>query len=176
MLKTAIRFGVPAGIMGIGAIILGLALSGGTGFLASVQFGFLTMLVGLSLIFIGIKRYRDRELGGTIKFISALILGIAIAAVAGIAYTVIWEVYQFSLGYPFIDQYTAGLIDAKKAQGIDGPALDALIAEMEELKANYAKPYFRWPMTFIEIFPVGLIVAVISAATLRNPNILPARQ
>jgi len=30
-------------------------------------------------------------------------------------------------------------------------------------------------MTFIEIFPVGLLVALISAALLRNPKMLPAR-
>jgi hypothetical protein len=30
-------------------------------------------------------------------------------------------------------------------------------------------------MTFLEIFPVGLIIALISAAVLRNPKVLSAR-
>jgi hypothetical protein len=30
-------------------------------------------------------------------------------------------------------------------------------------------------MTFIEIFPVGFLIALISAAILRNPKVLPAR-
>jgi hypothetical protein len=30
-------------------------------------------------------------------------------------------------------------------------------------------------MTFIEIFPVGVLIALISAALLRNPRMLPAR-
>ena len=29
---------------------------------------------------------------------------------------------------------------------------------------------------FLEIFPVGLIIAILSAALLQNPKILPARQ
>jgi hypothetical protein len=31
-------------------------------------------------------------------------------------------------------------------------------------------------MTFMEIFPVGLLISLISAAVLRNPKVLPARQ
>ncbi len=38
---------------------------------------------------------------------------------------------------------------------------------------SYRNPLFRIPMTFIEIFPVGLLVALISAALLRNPKLLP---
>jgi hypothetical protein len=30
-------------------------------------------------------------------------------------------------------------------------------------------------MVFLEIFPVGLLVALVSAALLRNPKLLPAR-
>jgi hypothetical protein len=43
------------------------------------------------------------------------------------------------------------------------------------MKEMYRNPLFRLPMTFIEIFPVGLLIALISAAILRNPRILPAR-
>jgi hypothetical protein len=46
---------------------------------------------------------------------------------------------------------------------------------MEQMKTAYANPLFRLPMTFVEIFPVGLIIALISAAILRNPRVLPAR-
>jgi len=46
---------------------------------------------------------------------------------------------------------------------------------MERAKADYANPLYRLPATFIEIFPVGLLIALISAALLRNPKIMPAR-
>jgi len=32
------------------------------------------------------------------------------------------------------------------------------------------------PVTFVEIFPVGVLVSLISAALLRNSRFLPARQ
>jgi hypothetical protein len=45
---------------------------------------------------------------------------------------------------------------------------------MESMRISYANPLLRIPMTFLEIFPVGLLVAVVSAALLRNPRLLPA--
>jgi hypothetical protein len=38
----------------------------------------------------------------------------------------------------------------------------------------YANPLYRLPMTFAEIFPVGLVIALLSAALLRNPRLLRA--
>jgi hypothetical protein len=48
-------------------------------------------------------------------------------------------------------------------------------AEMDAFRVQYANPLFRLPMTFAEIFPVGVLVSLISAAILRNPRVLPAR-
>jgi hypothetical protein len=45
---------------------------------------------------------------------------------------------------------------------------------MESMRTSYANPLFRIPMTFLEIFPVGLLVSLVSASLLRNPKLLPA--
>ena len=41
---------------------------------------------------------------------------------------------------------------------------------------EYANPLYRLPMTFIEIFPVGFLVSLVSAALLRNSRFLPVRR
>jgi hypothetical protein len=61
-----------------------------------------------------------------------------------------------------------------RADGAGQAAIEAKAAEMGELADSYRNPLFRMPMTFVEIFPVGLIVALVSAALLRNPRLLPA--
>ena len=175
MIKTATTYGVISGAIIIASMMLGLLTSDMDGFFASEYFGYLIMLIALSMIFIGIKRHRDIELGGVIKFLPAFGLGLGISAVAGIVYVAVWEVYLASTNFAFINDYTTGLIDAKKAEGLSGAALDSFIAEMDELKAGYAKPYVRLPMTFLEIFPVGVVISLISAALLKNPKLLPAR-
>ena len=57
----------------------------------------------------------------------------------------------------------------------DAWALDHFRAEMEQFKTDYANPLYRWPETFNEIFPVGVIVSLVSAGLLRNSRFLPAR-
>lgn len=173
--KIIIVYGAIAGAIVTASIIIGLTLTGVSPHGSSVLVGYLIMVVALSMIFIGIKSYRDGALGGVIKFLPAFLIGLGIAAVAGVIYVGVWEIYLAATDYAFMDQYTAAMLAEKQAAGLSGAALEAEIATMEELKANYANPLFRMPMTFIEIFPVGLIIALISAALLRNPKLLPKR-
>jgi hypothetical protein len=175
MVRTALIFGALAGLVVIGAIVTALSLSKGEGVLASEWLGYLVMILALSLIFFGVKRYRDQELGGVIKFVPAFLLGLGIAAVAGAVYVVVWEVYLALTDYAFMEAYVASVIEAKRAEGVSGQALEAFKSEMQSMKDTYANPLFRLPMTFLEIFPVGLLIALVSAALLRNPKLLPAR-
>ena len=40
----------------------------------------------------------------------------------------------------------------------------------------YANPLYRLPITFVEIFPIGVLISLISAVLLRNSRFLPARR
>ena len=140
----------------------------------SVWFGYLVMLVALSLIFVGVKRYRDVECGGVLKFGRAFGLGVAIAAVAGLVHVLGWELYLAVSGRDYMAEYSALTVQDMRSSGATPAAIEAKIAEMEALAVQYRNPLFRIPVTFIEIFPVGLLVALVSAALLRNPKLLPA--
>jgi hypothetical protein len=74
-----------------------------------------------------------------------------------------------------MDEYAASVLAHKRAAGVTGVAYQKAVAEVEQMRAVYANPLTRFAMTFIEIFPVGLVIAVISAALLRNPRFLPAK-
>jgi len=170
MLRISLIYGAIAGTVTIAFMLLGFATGQ-----SSLLFGYLSMIVSLSLVFIGIKRYRDVECGGIVRFLPALLVGVSIAAVAGVAYVLAWEVYLASTDYTFAAEYADNKIEEARAAMTPGPALDAKIAELREFVTMYADPAFRLPMTFIEIFPVGLVIALISAAILRNPRVLPRK-
>jgi hypothetical protein len=102
-------------------------------------------------------------------------MGLGIAVVAGIIYVLVWEVYLAATNYTFMDAYVAGMLEAERAKGTPAETINAMAKEMETFKVQYKDPLFRLPMTFLEIFPVGLLVALISALILRNPRALPAQ-
>jgi hypothetical protein len=176
MPRTILVYGAIAGLVIITCMIIGIVLAGGGhgGGLSSMLVGYLIMLVAFSAIFIAIKRHRDRQLGGVIKFPTALALGLGITLVASLVYVAVWEVYLYSTDYAFIGDYAAAIIAKQGASGASAAQLAATLAEMDRLKAQYANPLFRLPMTFVEVFPVGLLVTLVSAALLRNSKFMPA--
>ena len=172
MIRAAIVYGGIAGTATIITMILGFEYGGeGAG---SQAVGFLIMFIALSLIFFGIKRYRDVQQGGVITFAKAFGLGAMMAACAGIAYVVIWEAYLASTDFAFINQYFDSLVAQKEAAGVTGAELQDWIAKNEGWKTTLQNPFWRIPIWFTEIFPIGLIVAFISALILRKPEVLPA--
>jgi hypothetical protein len=102
-------------------------------------------------------------------------MGLGISVVAGILYVAAWEVSQALTGGDFITAYADGMIAEKRAAGASAAEIARLSAEMQAFAVQYANPLFRLPMTFAEIFPVGILVSLITAALLRNPRFMPAR-
>jgi Na+/phosphate symporter len=175
MKRYALIYGAISGA--IAAAVLTVSIAAGTSnHTTSLWFGYLVMLVALSLIFVGVKRFRDVECGGVIKFGRAFGLGLAIAAVAGLIYALVWESYLQISGYDFMADYTQSVLKSMRTEGASAAAIQAKAAEMQAMAETYKNPLFRIPMTFAEIFPVGLLVALASAGLLRNPRLLPARR
>ena len=173
-MRYGLIYGAIAGAIAIGAVVSSIVIET-LNHLQSEWFGYLVMLAALSLTFVGVKRYRDVECGGVIGFGRALALGLGIAVVAGVVYAIGWEAYLATTDGNFMEGYAAAMLADMKASGASAAEIAAARAEMAEAVAAYASPPQRFLITFSEIFPVGLLVAVVSAAVLRNPRVLPAR-
>ena len=176
MLRNILVYGLVAGlVVAIPMNLMMIFMKDHPPLAWGMVFGYVTMLVALSAVFIGIKRYRDMELGGVIRFWPALGLGLGISVVAGILYALAWELSLALTHMDFAAAYANTLIAEKKAAGASAEAIAQLTAEMDAFKVQYANPLFRMPMTFAEIFPVGVLVSLISAALLCNRRILALR-
>ena len=169
MKKPMIVYGSIAGLVIIVVNTLSIELGVGQEWL-----GFLVMFIAFSSIFFAVKQYRDEILGGVIRFGTGFWLGLGITAVASFVYVLVWEAYLALTDYAFIDAYIQSIIDVRRASGASEADLAAAIAETETIRTQYANPLFRLPMTFVEVFPVGLLISLISAFTLRDSKNLPA--
>ena len=176
MWKQILVYGLIAGlVVAIPMNIMVLTMEGNRPLAYGMVFGYVTMLVALSTVFVAIKRYRDTELGGVIGFWPALGLGLGISIIAGIIYSLAWELSLAMTHMDFATAYANTLIAEKKAAGASAEAITQLTAEMDAFKVQYANPLYRMPMTFAEIFPVGVLVSLVSAALLRNRRFLAVR-
>ena len=158
-MRYALVYGLIPGSIIVLTMIAGFELAGPDSFVRTLWYGYLLMLVVLTFIFVGVKRYRDTECGGVIRFGRAFLVGLGMAAFASLAYVVIFEIYLAATDNRLLTDMMAGATPAERA-------------ELEPMLLN---PWQRMPFVFIEIFPVGLFVALFSAALLRNPKLLPAR-
>lgn len=172
MLRTILSYGAIAGLF-VGIVMFGLIASGAHVMgVAGMAIGYTTMLIGLSAIFVAIKRRRDNDLGGVIRFWPALGLGLGISVVAGVLYALGWEATMAMTGMDFGAIYADALVAQAKAAGQSAEQVAALSAEMAKFRVDYANPAWRIPMTFTEIFPVGVLVSLVSAGLLRNSRFL----
>jgi hypothetical protein len=177
VLRTILKYGVIAGlIVGGFELVTFVLFSGMPPLKYGMVIGYTTMLIALSAVFVGIKRHRDVDRGGVIGFWSALGVGLGISFIAGIFYVVAWEAVQAMTHMDFASSYAQAIIASEKAKGASAEKLAKLTTDMETFKVQYANPMFRLPMTFVEIFPVGVLVSLVSAGLLRNSRFLPARR
>src|SRR4030095_16912765 len=104
--------------------------------------------------------------GGSIAFTRAPGLGLLITVVSCVCYVVTWEVMYFYFGFwrDFMDKYAAYMVERAKAAGASAQAIELQMKQMETYKEMYANPLFNIAMTFVEPFPVGLLISFMSAA------------
>ena len=158
-MRYALIYGLISGTVIIAVILGGSSLAPNAAIFSTVWFGYTVMVVAMTFLFVGVKRFRDIEKGGVIRFLPALGMGLAIGLVAVITYVLIWEAYLAATHYAFIDLYFSGTDP-----------------ETVAMRETYSNPLYRAGYTALELAPVALIMAFVSAALLRNPRLLPARR
>jgi hypothetical protein len=131
--------------------------------------GYAAMVVLFSLIFFGVRNYRNKQLDGVISFGKAFKTGFLIALVASTVYVVVWLFYYYLFVPDFFDVYMSYVLKETP------PAeLAAKTSEMESFKEMYRNPLFVILFTYAEVLPVGLLVALISSFILKKKKALEA--
>jgi amino acid transporter len=138
--------------------------------------GYVSMIVALSMVFFGVKIFRDKHLEGKITFGKGFVTGLYITLIAAVMYCVGWEIYYNTAASDFMANYTTNYIEKMQEEGASQQEIDEMTAEMASMSEMYKNPVIRFGMTFMEIFPVGLLISLISAGILRRKDFLPATE
>lgn len=169
MKKVVLVHGIIAGLIvaGMMAFSTGYFCAKGD-FEGGMIYGYSAMIIAFSMIFIGVKSFRDKQNGGTIRFGKAFRIGLFITLIASTIYVIAWLITYYFFIPDFMDKYAASMLAEAKASGISAAELAEKTADMEQMKEWYKNPLFVILMTYVEILPVGVIISLIGALILKR--------
>ncbi len=168
MKKTVLTFGLISGAVASVLMFATVPFVYRIGFDKGVIVGYTGIVVSLLLVPFGIRSYRENVGGGNITFGRAFAVGILITLISCLCYVVAWEIVYFNFLPDFAEKYTAYMIEKARASGASQQTIEATVQEMKNMKAMFDNPLINAALSFIEPFPVGLVITLVSAAILRR--------
>jgi hypothetical protein len=170
MKRIVLRFGLASGaiLAVLSSVSLTLCMQGKIDLDRSAIAGYTAMVLSFLMVFFGIRSYRDNVAAGAIGFGKAFQVGILITLITCAIYVVSWEIAYFNFFPHFLDGYTAHVLAKMRSSGASATDIQAQAARLAEMAKHYNNIFYNSAVTFMEIFPVGLIVTLVSAAILRR--------
>ena len=130
--------------------------------------GYSAMLVSNIFLFIGVRNYRDKFNEGIITFGKALGVGLLIALVAATFYVLSWEIYYFGSDSDFLEVFKECQLMIWKEEGLSDAQIAKELKSFNEFAISYQNPVFNSLVTYMEILPVGILCALITAVIVRR--------
>lgn len=169
MKKLVLTYGIIGGLVVASMLIITTTIYHQSGNIeGGAIYGYASMLLAFSLIFFGIKKYRDQNNGGNITFKTAFMMGFYITLLASTIYVITWLIDYYYFMSDFMEKYAAQTIAKLKADGATQDIIDKTTKDMASFGEMYKNPFFNALITYAEILPVGLIVSLISSAILKK--------
>jgi hypothetical protein len=123
--------------------------------------GFISMLAFIFVI-LGIKQERKIN-NGTITFGRAFLTGLGISFVISTIYVIVWLIIYYNFFPDFMEKYSEMVLKNTKPE-----ELVAKTTEMNQMAAWYKNPLMIILLTYMEIFPIGIVVSLIGAIILKK--------
>jgi hypothetical protein len=168
MKKIVLICGLIAGGIAAGTLLVSALVRGADKMVENgMIYGYGSMILAFSLIFVGIKNFRDKYNQGMISFGKAFRIGLLISLIASSMYVLAWMIYSHY--HPeFMEIYTNATIDQLRVSGAAQAEIDKKAAEMASWGEWYKNPILKALITYMEILPVGILISVIAALILKK--------
>lgn len=168
MTDTVLKFGAYSGVVVAVLMSINTWFAEDIGFDRAVYAGYTVILASMLFVYFGIRSYRDNVLGGHITFATGFNVGILITLISCAFYVGTWLILYYNFLPDFGEKYAAYVVDSGRASGASQAEIDAMVKQGREMNDMLKNPLMNAAVSFTEPFPVGLLVTLISAATLRR--------
>jgi amino acid transporter len=168
MKKIIWTYGLIAGAITMVSIAIATIFHEQIGFDNGMYVGFSMMILAFSMIFVGLKKYRDQSEQQSLSFGKAFKIGFFITLIGSTIYVITWLFTYYNFLPDFTDKYSAYEIDKLKAAGASTAEIANKTKEMADFALMYKNPLINAGMTYMEIIWVGLLMSVFAALMLKK--------
>lgn len=175
MKRNVIVFGVVLGtILAAGGVWMMNVIYNNPDLQTNDLLGWAVMVLIFSLVFFGTRNYRNKELDGIISFGKALKTGALIALLGSTMYVAASLSYYYLHMPDFLDKWIELAMNEAARKGATATELAEKAEWLEQYASWFESPVLAILLTYTEVLPVGLVVALVSALILkRKPKQLP---
>lgn len=153
-------------LLSTNAIIMMTMMVNGTFMKGNDALGYAVLIAMFSIIYFGIRKYRNLYTNGAFPFGKAFKIGAMIALVASSMYVLFGLGYYYLFVPEFLDAYIQYVLD----QCTSPEELAEKSVQMANFKEMHQNPVFAILVSYMEVLPLGLIVALVSALILKRKN------
>ena len=174
MKKNILIYGLIAGALVSGFMLYTMNnlshCEGSVDYNTSMFIGYASMLIAFSLVFVGIRNYRNNYNGGVITFGKSFKIGIMIVLIASTIYVVSWLIDYYWFIPDFAEKYSANMLNEMRNSGATADEIQKQSQELESMSTILNNPFLNALVTYTEILPIGLVVTVISSLILKRKS------
>ena len=168
MKKTVLTFGLISGAISAAMMLATLPFADKIGWDKGEILGYTTIVLSALLVFFGVRSYRENVGGGRLTFGRGFAVGILITLISSACYVGTWEIIYYKLMPGFADKYAAHMVEHAQASGASQEKVVEALQKAKQFKEMYDNPAINVAWTFMEVFPIGLVVTLASAGILRK--------
>lgn len=171
MRRTVLTFGLISGGILAAMFVITFPFHDEIGFDRAEIIGYSSMVAAFLLVYFGIRSYRDNVGAGSISFGRGLAVGSLIVVVASLCYVAMWQVIYYGFGGDtYLQKYETHVVATARKDGASEAEIEKQVADLRKFAELYRNPLVNVAVTFVEPLPVGLLLALVSAAMLRRRN------
>jgi hypothetical protein len=178
MKKTVLTFGLISGAMSAALMLVTIPFVDKISWEKGEIFGYTGIVLSALMVFFGVRSYRENVGAGRITFSRGFAVGVLITLLSSACYVGTWEIVYYKFMPDFAGKYAAHMVERAKASGASQQKIDETERQAKQFKQMYDNPVFNVALTFMEVFPIGLAVTLLSAGILRkkgrDPETKPA--
>ena len=167
MQKTIFRYGMYGGILICLLFLCSWFLLTDLDLGIQEILGYASMVVALSLVFFGIRHYRDRENSGSLSLGEGLRVGLGISLITALCFGILDVIYVKWLNPEFTETYYTSVLSELEAS-LPAEEFKLRKQEMEAQKELFSSAWMNFFLMFATVFLIGFVISLFSSLVLKR--------